>query len=73
MEFDGVFIKKWPDGSLIKISFVKGNGPIINIDLKKGTPYEKDIDENSKVFYNRMLDLFARELLKDRGFEEQTV
>ena len=48
------------------------NGPIIDIDLKKGSIYEKEIDENAKIFYSRGLDTFARELLKERGFEEQT-
>lgn len=71
MEFDGIFIKNWPDGASMKISFVKGNGPIININLKGSKKYEQEIDETSKIFYNRMLDHFARELLKEKGFEEQ--
>ena len=71
MEFDGIFIKKWSDGSIVKISFVKMNGPIIDIDLKKNSKYEKEIDENTKIFYSRGLDFFAKELLKERGFEEQ--
>ena len=49
------------------------NGPIIDIDLKKGSKYEKEIDKNTKIFYSRSLDFFAIELLKERGFEEQPI
>ena len=48
-------------------------GSIIEIDLKKGSKYEKEIDESAKVFYSRGLDFFAKELLKERGFEEQAM
>ena len=71
MEYDGVFIKKWPDGSDMKISFVKWNGSIININLEKSSTYEGEMDEVSKIFYNRRLDPLARELLKDKGFKEE--
>lgn len=72
MKYDGVFFKTWQDDSRMQISFVENNGPIIDIDLKTGSEFEKEIDELSKVFYGKILDQITRELLKDKGFKEET-
>lgn len=71
MIFDGIFLKTFSDESKIKISFVVNNGPLIDIYLKKDTPHRDEIDELSKIFYGKILDIMTRELLKEKGFAEQ--
>ncbi|MDE0119892.1 MAG: hypothetical protein OXM55_07800 [Bdellovibrionales bacterium] len=69
---DKTFVKEWDSENKMKINFIKGNGSLITIEMKKNTPYEKEMDELSKMFSNRRLDSLVLQVLKDKGFQEQT-
>ena len=71
MESDRIFTKKWDDENKMKITFTRGNGSLIQIERKKETVHEKEMDELSKIFSNRRLDSLAEQFLKDKGFQEE--
>ena len=51
MKIKKIFYKDWPDGSRMKISFIKLGGPIISVDTSEKSEYSKEIEENEMDFY----------------------
>ena len=70
MKIRKIFFKNWPDGSRMKISFIKLGGPIISIDTSVKSEYSKEIEENEKLFYLKKLDEESIILLEKKGFKE---
>ena len=66
------FLREWPDGSNIKISFIEMSGPLIDVFLKQESPHKKEIDEISQFFYGKRFDNMTEEFLKLKGFKKQT-
>ena len=71
MEIEKIFYREWPDGSKMKISFTTLGGPIIAIDIPKGSKYEKEIDENENLFRLKKFNNEIENLLKEKDFIEE--
>lgn len=68
---DKIFLKEWDSENKMRINFIRGNGSLIKIEMKKNSPYETEMDELSKMLSNRRLDDLMLQVLKDKGFKEQ--
>ena len=54
--FGKSFIKKWPDGSRLKVAFTTVGGPIIVKDFPVDSPYGQEIDSLADDFYFKKFD-----------------
>ena len=65
-----VFYKDWPDGSRMKVSFMKIGGPIIAEDIVEDSKYTEEIKKDERLFYLKKFDHKLLKVLNRRGFIE---